>query len=80
VEDQPESRRSRTMLIAIFAGLTLFGGFIAAGSYFSDATPDWRKPAIVMGALALFLGGWCGLLSTRKRKGAGNDEQLGSGQ
>lgn len=80
VDDQPESKRSRKLLISIFTGLILFGGFIAAGTYFSDATPDWRKPVIVMGALGLFLGAWCALLSTQKRKRSNGDRLSDSGE
>ena len=80
VGDEPEAKRSRKALIGIFTGLILFGGFIAAGSYFSDATPDWRKPVIVMGALVLFLGGWSALLATQKRKRADGERPTDSGE
>lgn len=40
----------------MFVGLALFGTTIATGSYFFGMRPDFRKPLIVCGFFAAFVG------------------------
>ena len=68
------------MFLMIYVGLALFGTLMAIGSYWSAVTPDWRKPAIVLGVIGFFLGGWFLLLSRQKRTSAPTDRSSQSGQ
>ena len=67
MSDSSDNRPKKTMFLMIYVGLALFGTLMAIGSYWSAVTPDWRKPAIVLGVIGFFLGGWLLLLSRQKR-------------
>lgn len=65
----PDLRRmpsSRLLFALIMAGLVLWSSFIAAGAYLYNFDP-WR-PAMVLGCMAVFVGGWLLLLLSQKRK------------
>ena len=80
MSDASDNRPKKTMFLMIYAGLALFGTLMAIGSYWSAVTPDWRKPAIVLGVIGFFLGGWFLLLSRQKRTSAPTDRSSQSGQ
>ena len=54
----PRSQSNPMIAIVIGVSVAVFGVFVAIGSYFSDETPDWRKPLIVLAAIGGFLGMW----------------------
>ena len=80
MSDSSDNRPKKTMFLMIYMGLALFGTLMAIGSYWSAVTPDWRKPAIVLGVIVFFLGGWFLLLSRQKRTSAPTDRSSQSGQ
>ena len=51
MSDSSDNRPKKTMFLMIYVGLALFGTLMAIGSYWSAVTPDWRKPAIVLGVI-----------------------------
>ena len=80
MSDSSDNRPKKTMFLMIYGGLALFGTLMAIGSYWSAVTPDWRKPAIVLGVIGFFLGGWFLLLSRQKRTSAPTERSSQSGQ
>lgn len=80
MSDASDNRPKKTMFLMIYVGLALFGALMAIGSYWSAVTPDWRKPAIVLVVIGVFLGGWLLLLSRQKRTSAPTDRSSQSGQ
>ena len=80
MSDTSDNRPKKTMFLMIYVGLALFGTLMAIGSYWSAVTPDWRKPAIVLGVIGFFLGGWFLLLSRQNRTSALTDRSSQSGQ
>ena len=80
MSDSSDNRPKKTMFLMIYVGLALFGTLMAIGSYWSAVTPDWRKPAIVLGVIGFFPGGCFLLLSRQKRTSAPTDRSSQSGQ
>ena len=62
---EPGSAAGRQRLIAlIMIAVVLWGGFLATGAWLQSH--DWRRPAIVMTCVFLFLGFWAALLARRR--------------
>lgn len=57
---------SRLLFALIMGGLVLWSVFIAVGAYLYNFDP-WR-PAMVLGCMAVFVGGWLLLLSQKREK------------
>jgi hypothetical protein len=51
----------------IFAGITVWGTFLAIGAW--TLNHDFRRPLIVLGCVAAFLGFWFVLLLRLRRRG-----------
>ena len=80
MSDASDNRPKKTMFLMIYLGLALFGTLMAIGSYWSAVTPDWRKPAIVLGVIGFFLGGWLLLLLRQRRASAPADRSSQSSE
>lgn len=63
-----QEQKSRSRVVAgIAIAIAVFGVIVAAGVYWSDPSPDWRKPLVVLAASGVFLGVWGLALRSRNR-------------
>lgn len=66
--DKPRSA-SRALLLAITCVLIAWAAYVAAGVYSGGGNlrTDWRRPVVVLGSMAVFLGIWWILLLMRPK-------------
>jgi len=65
--DSSRTAETNRLLRMLFVAVALFGLIVAGGSYLFDATPDWRKPIVVLAGTGAFLVIWS--LALRGRRG-----------
>jgi len=54
----------RRLIALIMIAVVLWGGFLATGAWLESH--DWRRPAIIMACVFVFLGFWAALLARRR--------------
>jgi hypothetical protein len=69
-----------TLLLVITLALLAWGIYHAAGAYFGgfgneNLQHDFRRSLVVLGCMALFLGGWWWLMLTAKPKDSRTDRR-----
>jgi peptidoglycan biosynthesis protein MviN/MurJ (putative lipid II flippase) len=54
------------LITLIMIAVVVWGGFLATGAWLQSH--DWRRPAMVMGCVIVFLGFWVAMLARRRSR------------